>query len=165
MASEVADTSMRNKENSEDIRASIKHLQIIINHHDSTSNQLKISGKKTIKSLFTKYYKDDGKEELWPKNAFRKSYRHKIEMLECILAISVTNTLRPTKKQPHDVTELTYERNISDSDVERYLSAIGVNDSTTASQSSSVEISQDSERPYKMNAYNSCTCHDKIFGK
>jgi len=120
MAAEVADTSMRNEENSEDIRASIKHLQSIINHHVSTSNQLKISGKKTIKSLFTKYYKDNGKEELWPKNAFRKSYRHKTEMLECILAISLNNTVRPTNTKPHDETELTYERNISDSDVERY---------------------------------------------
>ena len=96
MAAEVTDTSMRNEENSEDIRASVKHIQSIINRHIATSNHLKISGKKTIKCLFTKYYKDDGKEELWPKNTFRKSYRHKIEMLECILAISLTNTTRTT---------------------------------------------------------------------
>ena len=50
------------------IRASVKHLQSIINHHISTSNQIKIPRKKTIKGLFTKYYKVDGKEELWPKN-------------------------------------------------------------------------------------------------
>ena len=146
MAEEVTDTSMKNEENSEDVRASVKHLQSLINNHIATSIQFKISGKTTIKCLFTKYYKDDGKEELWPKNTFRKSYRHKIEMLECILAISLTNTLRPTNKRPHDDTELTYERNISDSDVERYLSAIGINDSTASSQSSSIQISPDSGR-------------------
>ena len=73
MAAEVADTSMRNEENSEDMRASIEHLQSLINHHIATSNQLKISGKTTIKLLFTKYYKNDGKEELWLKNTFRKA--------------------------------------------------------------------------------------------
>ena len=73
MAAEVADTSMRNEENSEDIRASIIHLQSLINYHIATSNQLKISGKTTIKLLFTKYYKDDGKEELWLKNTFSKA--------------------------------------------------------------------------------------------
>ena len=73
MAAEVADTSMRNEENSEDKRVSIKHLYSLINHHIATSNQLKISGKTTIKLLFTKYYKDDGKEELWLKNTFSKA--------------------------------------------------------------------------------------------
>ena len=76
MAAEVTNSSMRNDENIEEmanIRASVKHLQRIINHHIATSNQLKISGKTTIKFLFTKCYKDDGKEELWPKNTFRKA--------------------------------------------------------------------------------------------
>ena len=150
MAAEVTNSSMRNDENIEEmanIRASVKHLQSIINLHISNSNQLKkIPGTKTIKNLFTKYYKDDGKEELWPTNTFKKSYKRKMEMLNMFLAMSITDIRRPTAKQSRDQSELTYERNISDSDVERYLNAIGVNDSTTSSQSSSIQISPDSGR-------------------
>ena len=150
MAAEVTNSSMRNDENIEEmanIRASVKHLQSIINLHISNSNQLKkIPGTKTIKNLFTKYYKDDGKEELWPTNTFKKSYKRKMEMLNMFLAMSITDIRRPTAKQSRDQSELTYERNISDSDVERYLRAIGVNDSTISSQSPSIQISPDSGR-------------------
>ena len=74
MASEVmGTTSTRNEENSKETaneRDTVKYLQTIINDHALTSTG---SGKKTIRHLFTKYYRDKGKEELWLTNTFIKS--------------------------------------------------------------------------------------------
>ena len=117
MAAEGTGNTTRNEENSKvtttSERDTVKYLQRIINDHALTSNQLSIAGKKTIKKLFTKHYKGNGKEHLWLTNTFIKSYKHKTAMLNCILGISMNETKRPTANKPHDRTELTYERHIS----------------------------------------------------
>ena len=69
-----------------------------------------------------------------------------MNMLGSFLDITI-DTRRPSGTRTTDSSELVFKRNISDLEVEHYLRAIGVNDSTISSQSSSVEISQDSGRP------------------
>jgi hypothetical protein len=141
--------AIRNEDDSDETaneRAAIKYLQSIINNHDLSSTDSKVlSGQKRIRNLFTDYYKKKGNERLWPTDTFTKNYKYKKNMLDSILDITIHHR-RPSRTRTYDSSELVFKRNISDSDVERYLRAIGVNDSTTASQSSSVEISQDSGR-------------------
>ena len=86
MAEEVSGNTMRTNEESSKVttaseRDTVKHLQKIINDHALTTNQSSKHGKKTIKNLFTKHYKENGKEHLWLTNTFIKSYKHKIAML------------------------------------------------------------------------------------
>ena len=61
---DIAD--MRNEDDSDEMsneRSTIKYLQSIINNHDLSSTDSNfLSGRKSIRNLFTDYYKNKGNE-------------------------------------------------------------------------------------------------------
>jgi len=116
---DIAD--MRNEDVSDEMsneRTTIKYLQSIINNHDLSSNDSNfLSEQKSIRNLFTDYYKNKGKERLWPTNAFTKNYKNKMNMLGSFLDITI-DTRRPSGTRTTDSSELVFKRNISDLEVE-----------------------------------------------